>query len=519
MIVTECRILTRSGWIEGTASADGAIQIFRGIAYAEPPIGRLRWRAPQPPAPWQGVRPATRFGPRCIQRDRHERSIGFFGPEIESEDCLYLNVWTPGQSSGAKHPVMVWIHGGAFLLGSGALPLFDGEQLARAGAVLVTVNFRLGRLGFLAHQELSRESAGSSGNYGLLDQIAALRWVQENIAAFGGDPNCVTLFGQSTGSVCVSLLMASPLAKGLFHRAIGQSGARFAPPSTSSALGGAMQLLESAERYGTQFAQDLGTSSLDELRSVDARQLQLASDGPASASNHPSDYAFPVIDGYVLPENPYAVFAQGRQNDVPLLTGSNENEATTMPGAGSLSHFAKESRSEYGDLFPAFLKLFPAENDTQAVDASRAAFSYRSFIWQNWTWASLQAQTGRCNTYYYRFARVPPLPRDITFIENRTENLGAFHGAEMPYVFRNLQVRSWPWTHADRQLSALMSSYWLNFAAHGDPNSEELPGWPAFAPGSTQAMTFGDEVRMKTIVDAERLRFWDTYYSRLRHSG
>jgi len=519
--MAESRVLTRSGWIEGSASTDGAVRVFKGIPYAEPPIGRLRWRAPQPVAPWQGVRPAKEFGPRSIQPNRPERSIGYFGPETESEDCLYLNIWTQGQGQ-ANRPVMVWIHGGAFVVGSGALPLFDGEHLARAGAVLVTVNFRLGRLGFLTHPDLSRESGrGASGNYGLLDQIAALGWIRENIAAFGGDPQRVTLFGQSTGSVSVSLLMASPLAKGLIHRAIGQSGARFASPSSSSAIAGGMQLLDSAERCGAEFVRTLGARSADELRSRPAAEIQLwrpESADPA-APNHPTDTAYPVFDGYLLPDTPHAIFAQARQNDVPLLTGSNENEGATMLSAGPLSRFLSASRSEFRDLFPAFLKLFPAENDAQAIDASRSAFGYRSFVWQNWTWASLQARTGRSKAYYYRFARVPPLPPDAAFLENTAEKLGAFHGAEIPYVFRNLQVRSWPWTDADRRLSAKISSYWLNFAANGDPNGDGLPDWPAFTPAGSQAMIFGDEAGIGRIADEQRLAFWDTYYSRGRRSG
>lgn len=517
-------VLTRSGWLAGTITADGEIQVFKGIPYAAPPIGKLRWRPPQLVTPWSGVRPATEFGPRCIQPDRSQRSIGYFGPEMESEDCLYLNIWTQGRSG--IRPVMVWFHGGAFYLGSGSLPIFNGEQLARAGVVLVTVNYRLGRLGFLAHPELSRESGyGASGNYGLLDQVAALRWIQDNIASFGGDPRRVTVFGQSAGSVSVSCLMSTPIAKGLFHRAIGQSGALFAPPAASSGTGDSMQTLDDAERSGSELARALGASTSEDLRALPARQLQLArphksgGDEPYDPSHVPRgsfDTAYPIVDGYVLPDSAFAIFAEGRQNDVPLLTGSTANEGATMPRASSVSQFLAESRSEFGELFAWFSKLFPAENDDQALDASQSAFGYRNFIWQNWTWARMHEQTGRSKTFYYRFVRVPPLPPDADFFENTASKLRAFHGGEIPYVFRNLHVRNWPWQDIDRQLSWSMSSYWLNFVTAGDPNGEKLPNWPNFSITRPQVMIFGDDVCVSSIPEKERLEFWDAFYSRAR---
>ena len=515
-------ISTRSGRVAGTTTADGKVQIFKGIPYAAPPIGPLRFRPPQPVTSWSGVRPATQFGPRSIQPTRSERSIGYFGAEPESEDCLYLNIWTGGPG---RRPVMVWFHGGAFYLGSGSLPLFDGEELARAGVVLVTVNYRLGRLGFLAHPALSRESGyGASGNYGLLDQVAALEWVRENIAFFGGDPGCVTLFGQSAGSVSVACMMSTHLAKGLFHRAFGQSGALFAPAAPTSGTGDSIQRLDDAERCGLELGRALGASTAAELRSIPARDLQLARpDQGDNATYDPShvprgafDTAYPIVDGYVLPDTQYAIFVRGRQHDVPVLTGSTANEGATMPRAWSLNQFLAESRNEFGELFESFRKLFRAENDDEAQDASQAAFGYRNFIWQNWTWARMHAQTGRSKTFYYRFVRVPPVPPGTDFHENRGSKLGAFHGGEIPYVFRNLKARNWPWQEIDRQLSSAISSYWLQFAATGDPNGKGLPGWPAFSVMAPQAMIFGDEVKMGSIPDRERLEFWDAFYSRTR---
>lgn len=516
-VAAETRVLTRCGWVQGAASADGLVAIFKGIPYAEAPVGKLRWRAPQPIARWQGVRPAQAFGPRCIQPKRPGNSISYFEPEIQSEDCLYLNIWTSGPAQ-ANRPVMLWIHGGAYSVDSGAVPLFDGEQLARAGVVLVTMNFRLGRLGFLAHPELSRESGhGASGNYGLMDNIAALDWIRENIGAFGGDPGCVTVFGQSTGSASVSLLMSSPLAKGLFHRAVGHSCARFGPPVESNSTGGGMQYLDTAERCGAAFARALGSATAMELRLRPAAEIQLWHPDDAAAPNQATDTTYPIIDGHLMPGEAHGIFSQGRQNDVPLLTGSNENEGATMRGTGSLESYLRASQKQFGELFPAFLELFPAQSDAQALDASRTAYAYQRFTWQSWTWAGLQARTGQAKAYYYRFARIPPLPCDAGFSENTVEKLGAFHGAEIPYVFRNLHTRHWPWTDADRRLSAQMSSYWLNFAANGDPNGENLPCWPAFEPGSVQAMTFANEARVKPVSDEARLRFFDAHFSGLRN--
>src|SRR5580704_9052102 len=262
-------IRVESGLLSGNVSRDGAVRAFKGVPYARPPVHELRWCPPQPLAPWDGVRDAKRFGPRCLQPSRLPTSIQYFGPEAEGEDCLYLNVWTAAHSRDERRPVMVWIHGGAYYLGSAAVPIFNGEHLARKGVVVVTVNYRLGRLGFLAHPELSAESDQHvSGNYGWLDLIAALRWVQSNIAEFGGDPGCVTIFGQSVGAHTVSAFMTSPLTRGLFHRAIGQSGAALASPGQTD--GGSLAMLDAAEKAGRNFAQALRSSSIASLREKSA---------------------------------------------------------------------------------------------------------------------------------------------------------------------------------------------------------------------------------------------------------
>jgi para-nitrobenzyl esterase len=523
----DCIVEIGSGRLSGTTSAVSGVHIFKGIPYAAAPVGDLRWRGPQPVAPWIGVRPAETYGPRCVQPDRREDSISYYGPERESEDCLYLNVWSAAVA-GDKAPVMVWFHGGAYFVGSGALPIFDGAPLAAAGAVIVTVNYRLGRLGFLAHPELTRE-AGFSGNYGLLDQIAALRWVKANIAAFGGDPARVTIFGQSAGSISCSVLMASPLAKGLFHRVIGQSGALFGPVKDTCDTGDSIQTLAAAEQTGVSFAENLGAASLAALRAMPASQIQFAArrGGTGSgANNNPADdergvfdMNWPILDGRVLPRAPYEIYSRGQQNDVPLLLGTAANEGATMPSQSTRERYFSQVRAEQGERAERLLELFPASSDDEARIASRTAFSYRNFYWQNWTWARLQALTGKESVFYYRFAHAPPIPSTERFAETATHEFGAFHCAEIPYVFRTLDARAWNWTEADRALSETVSRYWLNFAASGDPNGAGLPAWPKYDRAAQLTMEFDAVARVAPMANLPRLEFWDSFYAAQRGGG
>lgn len=516
-----------SGRLRGRLTADGVVAAFLGVPYAAPPVGALRWRPPAAVAAWAGVRPADRFAPRAVQPERAPNAIGNFGPEPESEDCLYLNLWTAAQDPAERRPVMVWFHGGAFYLGSGALPLFHGEGLARHGVVLVTVNYRLGRLGFLAHPELSREAADhSSGNYGLRDQIAALEWVQRNIAAFGGDPSRVTIFGQSAGSISVCCHMVAPRAKGLFHRAIGQSGAALGPVGATAGNGDMMQSLDQAERAGAALVRALGVSSIEALRQWPARAVQLARPGadaaestvqdPSQAASGAFDTAWPVVDGRLLPEAGFSLFRQGRQNDVPLLTGTNANEGATMPSLPQRDAFRAHAQAVYGAMAERLLRLYPAASDDEARIASRTVLADRAFVWQNWTWARLQAMTGGAPVFYYRFSRVPPIPAEMRYFENPASEFGAFHGAEIPYVYRNLAVRPWPWQAQDRALSDQISTYWVNFAATGDPNGVGLPQWPAFTTTLPQALEFGERITVVPVPLRERLDFWDDYFASLR---
>ena len=353
MAIRDHLVSVESGSLQGVAGADARVSVFRGVPFARPPVGALRWRAPEPPAKWDGVRPARAFAPCSIQPPRPQNSISDFGVEPDDEDCLYLNVWTAAAGAGERRPVMVWIHGGGFSYGSGSLPLFDGEALARRGAVVVTINYRLGPLGFLAHPELARESPhGVSGNYGFLDQIEALRWVQRNIAAFGGDPDRVLIFGQSVGSSSVSCLIASPLAKGLFSRAIAQSGGSVGPLGAPG--GGSMQTLTQAQDTGVAFVKFHAAASIAEMRERPARSFQLPPrDAPPDpwmlrqASQMLRNSGWVIVDGHAIPESPYDTYLNGRHNDVPLITGANAHEGSTQPTLDTLDRKSTRVNSSH----------------------------------------------------------------------------------------------------------------------------------------------------------------------------
>jgi para-nitrobenzyl esterase len=402
---------------------------------------------------------------------------------------------------------MVWIHGGGFSVSSGSLPIFDGEALARRGVVLVTLNYRIGGLGFLAHPELTRESPESiSGNWGLLDQIAALHWVQQNIEGFGGDPQNVTIFGQSVGSTCVNCLMASPLTHGLFHRAIGESGGSMVPLGRPG--GGSMLRLAEAEKIGLRVADSFGCNSLDDLRAKPARDLQLL--WPKHAECRP----FIVVDGSIVPEAVYDTFAAGRQHPVPLLTGANSDEASARGPAANLQEWILSLQSEFGE---EWTRLFEAYGGGENfAHMSRRLACQKGFNWVNWTWARLHAKLAQGKVFFYHFSHAPPLPSGKTFAEGDAGMLGAYHTAEIPYVFGTLSKREWPWTDADFELSDVMSSYWVNFATYGDPNRPGLPKWPVFDPNTPSVMLFNDEVAPDSLPERRLFDLWDDCMERLR---
>jgi para-nitrobenzyl esterase len=486
-------VRVEQGLLSGAAGTNPEVRVYKGIPFAAPPVGDLRWKPPQAPASWQGVRQAAEFGHPCMQLPYPETSIYYSKLPPVSEDCLYLNIWTAAKSDHARLPVMVWIHGGGFTRGSGSTPTYNGENFAGKGVVLVTINYRLGVFGFLAHPELTAESARhSSGMYGMLDQIAALEWVKKNIEKFGGDPKRVTIFGESAGSLAVNFLMASPLAKGLFQRAIAESGGSFGP----------MRTLAEAEKAGTSFAATLGANqgSLKALRAKSAEEILKAGADQA---------ARPPVDGWFLPQDVYTIFAQGKQNDVPLIVGSNADEGTTLAPQGAntkAAEFIQQARQRYGSQADQFLKLYPAASDEEAVNSFYASFR-NNMAWGMHAWARMQTKTGHHPAYRYYFTRRPPGPT--------SDRLRAYHAAEIAYVFQNF-LGARPWEDADHKLGETIAGYWVNFATTGNPNGKGLPEWPAYSAEKEQVMELGDKVSAEPLVYRAEMDLFDQYYNSQR---
>ncbi len=487
-------VATDTGMIAGTTGTSPEVRVFKGIPFAAPPVGANRWRAPQPVAKWSGVRPATEYAPRCTQGG--PGGTNATAPPTD-EDCLYLNVWTTAESAEERRPVMVWLYGGGFFGGAGSESRYAGDGLARKGAVVVTLNYRLGSLGFFAHPGLSAEAQPkASGNYGMLDAIAALQWVQRNIAAFGGDAGNVTVFGESAGANLAGALVASPAAKGLFHRAIAQSGGFMGLAMARTGT------LARAEETGARALADAGIGSIAEARAKPASEVFAAIRGGGL-----------VVDGYLIPEDLSLTFAKGRQNPVDLLVGSNKDEGTFFQRPGlTADQFKTQARQRFGVLADRFLKLFPATDDAQANAAYLAAFSDEA-AWAMRKFAELQAKQGS-RAYVYFCTRVPPKLPD-------RPSRGATHVAEIPYMFDNLAPPV-PWTDLDRQLADVMSSYWVNFARNGDPNGAGLPPWPAYRDAPTaKAQILGDTVatESQTAPASATLAFFDSAYQQLLQGG
>jgi para-nitrobenzyl esterase len=458
-----------SGSLEGEAKAGAApVRIFRGIPFAAPPTGDKRWKEPQPLKRWAGIRQATEFAPRCMQQPLFSDMM--FRSPTTSEDCLYLNVWAPGNrstSSKTRSPVLVYIYGGGFMAGDSSEKRYDGAVLARRGIVVVTMNYRLGVFGFFSHPQLTAASPHhASGNYGLLDQVAALNWVKRNIAAFGGDPGQITIGGESAGSMSVSALMASPLSRGTIARAIGESGAmmqKWTPPA-----------LAGAERKGAAFAKTIGAPSLAALRAIPASQL-LAAQG--EAKDMPFDA---VIDGHFLVEPPSQTFSSGKAAHVPLLVGSNSQEAPGSAvigdGAPTVANYRVGLKRVLGDKADAMFALYPTKTNADVLPIATALASDDFLGLPTWKWFDLQRRTG-APTYYYYFTHVRP--RFVTDISGNPLPWGAVHSAEIEYALGNLDANPlYAWTDDDRQVAAIMSSYFANFIMTGDPNSGKLPAWP-----------------------------------------
>jgi para-nitrobenzyl esterase len=474
------------GTISGVMNPTGDIHEFKGIPFAEPPVGKLRWKAPRPVISWKGVKVCDRFGPSPMQKDPVPFSMWsaewLIPKEPISEDCLYLNVWTGAADPKEKRPVLVWIYGGGFVSGGSAVPIYDGEAMAKKGVIVVSCNYRVGIFGFFAHPELTAESPhNASGNYGLLDQIAALQWVKKNIAAFGGDPDNVTIAGQSAGSMSVNCLVASPLAKNLFQKAIGESGAIFTRKSPS---------LQQAEEKGKQLLQLLQVDGVNDLRAMPADELLRRTLGSRE----------PIVDGYVLPEAVADIFKEGKENNVALLTGWNQDEGFLDGPAKTAADFQQEARDSYGSAAASFLTFYPAHNDSAAAVSQMYLSRDMVFGVQNYTWANVESGQGK-KVYVYRFARKPPATGQYI-------KYGAFHSGEVPYVFDNLRLVDRPWESIDHQLATLISTYWVNFIKTGNPNGDQLPVWGTYSVADKEIMVFGpDKQETEPMKDSGGLDF------------
>lgn len=486
------QVRVAGGALEGTAGSQPGIRAFLVIPYALPPVGAWRWKAPGPAPKWTGVRKADKFGNHCMQTTPFADMV-YQG--AESEDCLYLNVFTPVGASDfqARLPVMVWIHGGGYFAGSGDEPRHDGSVLASKGVIVVTINYRLGVFGFLAHPELTAESSHKvSGNYGLLDQIAALRWVHDNIAAFGGDASKVTIFGESAGSASVSAMVATPLTKGLFARAIGESGAHFGAP------GGTLNpvSMAEAETRGAKLAGTLGAKSLTELRAVPAAALVKAT------TPNPSDY-WPNVDGYVFPEDPWDIYAQGKQNHVALLAGWNSAEAKSMARDMNTPETLNAAlKKQFPGNEAAALKAYPAGSDAHQTWLSAVALASDNFIsYSTWKWIEVQTATGQAPVYRYLFDHVIPTATG----DAPADDPGAAHATDIEYVFGTMETKKLAWRDSDRKVSALMLGYWTNFAKTGNPNGPGLAEWPVYNAKSRQVMRLN--VSPKAEAETNRARY------------
>jgi para-nitrobenzyl esterase len=498
------RVQLDDGLIAGKSAPVAGVSLdeFQGIPYAAPPTGALRWKPPQPVHGWKGVRSTDGFGPRCMQLPLFSDMV--FRSDGMSEDCLYLNVWKPSHATG-KLPVLVYFYGGGFVAGDGSEKRYDGASMASRGIVTVTVNYRLGVFGFFALPALAAESPHhAAGNYGLLDQVAALRWVQANIARFGGDPSRVTIAGESAGSIAVSALMTSPLSRGLFAQAIGESGALIAPIAPVT--------LAHMEQHGEAFAHKLQAGSLAALRKLPAASVLQATADQGGAD------ADVDLDGYLLHESPAASFARGAQAKVPLLLGSNSQEGFYTAVLGKQSptpaHYRAALQKLFGDQAERALALYPGTTEAQ-VKASGTALAGDIFIAHStWRWMDLHRRSGDAPVYYYYF--VQPRPSKVHPVRGDTVDAGAVHSGEIEYALGNLDGNAvYAWTAADRETSRIMQGYFANFIRHGNPNGVGLPHWPAVSASEGGLLRQTIDAHAHTEIDrgAARQAFLQSFFA------
>jgi para-nitrobenzyl esterase len=475
------------GLISGVKSTAGNVISFKGIPFAAPPVGELRWKAPQPVERWMGIKKCDAFGPSPMQPKPVPFGVytkEFLIPEQPiSEDCLYLNIWTKNNQN-EKKPVFVWIYGGGFVTGGAGVPIYDGEALAKKGIIFVSINYRVGVFGFLAHPDLTKESPDkASGNYALLDQIAALRWIKRNIASFGGDPGNITIAGQSAGSMSINCLVASPVAKELFNKAIAESGSLMvANPMLKT------NTLHNAEEQGVKLAAAAHANSINELRKITAADLM----------KFPAGYS-PIIDGYVLPKPVSQIFAEGKENKIPLLTGWNADEGFVFTFKKK-DAFRQAAIDKYGKDADEFLKYFPANTDEEAAHSQTKLSRDQIFAISGYKWAGVQSQEGKAPVYVYYFQHKLPATPDF-------EKYGAFHTGEVAYALNNLKFLNRPWKPADHLVADQVSAYWVNFIKNGNPNDANLPAWPKYNKHTNQAMVFDNTAMQKQLPDKAELEF------------
>lgn len=483
------RIKISDGELEGVVK-DGVVS-YKGIPFAQPPVGALRWRAPQPPQPWPGVRNASRFGPAPMQGWLLAATLTKGLPDL-SEDCLYLNVWTPAQTNTIKRPVLVWIYGGGNVMGSSSFPMYDLARLAQKGVVTVSFNYRLGAFGYLAHPELSQEN--DAGNYGLRDQIAALRWVKANIAQFGGDADCVTIFGESAGAIAASMLTVVPDAKGLFQRVICQSGVWMSPVQQSNEFGGLVISRSKGEATGRDFFQRLGVTNLAAARALKASDIQKAAEAlPLGGFGTFSC----VLDGRLLPADSYGLYQAGQFHPTPVLVGFNSDEGAMFIPPGSTSNsFVQAAHEQVGAAAETILKAYPHASPAEAHKATKDAVRDIGFAWPSWQLAEFISHRKASPVWLYYFDRPDPKAPD-----------GASHAAEIPFVLRHADQSA-----ADEKLSELMSSYWINFARTGNPNGAGLPDWPAYESHGPNTLFFDATPSARPLPNQEKLKAVDVYF-------
>ena len=496
-------VSVEGGLVQG-AVEDG-LTVYRGIPFAAPPVGDLRWRAPQPVVKWDGVKDTVEFAPACVQG----MMMGPAGSgPVPCEDCLYLNIWSPAKSPQDRVPVFVWIYGGGFAAGATSSPTFDGKNLAKKGVVLVSISYRVGQMGFFVHPELSAETVNHvSGNYGLLDMIASLKWIQKNIAAFGGDPNHVTIFGESAGGIAVSMLCASPLAKGLFQGAISESGGSFGPPRPATLPGENMKRLADAERSGEATLKAAGVASIAEARKLSPDKLSGGGRGQAARGGRPAGLSnWPIIDGWVIPDDQYKLYEAKRYNDVPVLIGYNSDEGLSFSPARTPEDYIASVKSRFGPFADKLIAAYPPGTGTVAKTA-RDLMRDAAFGWQTWVWARLQSKTGKSKVFYYYFDQHPDYPAD-----SPKAGQGSPHGQEVSYVFQNMNPNQ-QLTKSDKAISEAMAVYWTNFAKFGDPNGSGLPEWPAFSDANPVLMYFSRTPHTGPVPSADSLKVMDQYFA------